>query len=185
MLPARRSRAKPEQSCCSFCRGGSNRATGAGGTEEIKPRPLTSGSGRYRRRRALVRAAFLAAAVGMHASARSALIEYHELFALFKTPQRRRQRADVHRLGGNVEQVREQPSDLAIEHADELASSRYRDAKQLFGCQTERVFLVHRRDVVEPVEVRQRLQVSFVLNQFFGAAVEQPGMGIDAPAHLT
>ena len=123
--------------------------------------------------------------VGMHASARGALIEYHELFALFKTPQRRRQRADVQRLGGNVEQVREQPSDLAIEHADELASSRNRDAKQLFGCQTERVFLVHRRDVVEPVEVRQRLQVGFVLNQFFGAAMEQADMGIDAPDHLT
>src|SRR5437879_13575553 len=92
--------------------------------------------------------------VGMHAGARGALVKYHELFALFKTPQRRRQGANVHRLGGNVEQMREQPSDLAIQHADELAPSGNSEAEQLFGGETERMLLVHRRDIVEPVEVR-------------------------------
>src|SRR5258706_4885498 len=81
--------------------------------------------------------------------------------------------------------MREQPSDLAIEHADQLASSGDRDAKQLFGRQAERMFLVHRRDIVEPVEVGQRLQVGFMLDQLFGAAMEQADMGIDAPDHLT
>jgi hypothetical protein len=42
------------------------------------------------------------------------------------------------------------------------------------------MFLVHRRDVVEPVEVRQRLQVRFVLDQLLGSAVEQSDMRIDA-----
>src|SRR6266403_615517 len=123
--------------------------------------------------------------VGMHAGARGALVKYHELFALFKTPQRRRQGANVHRLGGNVEQIREQPSDLAIQHADQLASSGNRDAKQLFGRQAERMFLVHRRNIVEPIEVGQRLQVGFMLDQFFGTAMEQTDMGIDAPDYLT
>src|SRR6267378_7259901 len=81
--------------------------------------------------------------------------------------------------------MREQPSDLAIEHADQLASSGDRDAKQLFGRQAERMFLVHRRDIVEPVEVGQRLQIGFMLDQLFGAAMEQADMGIDAPDHLT
>jgi hypothetical protein len=43
----------------------------------------------------------------VHAAARCALIEHHQLFALFKAPQRRRQRADVQRLRGDVEQVRQ------------------------------------------------------------------------------
>jgi hypothetical protein len=47
------------------------------------------------------------------------------------------------------------------------------------------MFLVHRRDIVEPVEVGQRLQIGFMLDQLFGAAMEQADMGIDAPDHLT
>ena len=43
------------------------------------------------------------------------------------------------------------------------------------------MFLVHRRDVVEPVEVGQRLQVRFVFDQLLGSAVEQSDMRIDAP----
>jgi hypothetical protein len=42
----------------------------------------------------------------------------------------------------------------------------------------------HRRDVVEPVEIGQGLQVGFVLDQLFGAAMEQTDMGVDAPNHL-
>jgi hypothetical protein len=42
------------------------------------------------------------------------------------------------------------------------------------------MFLVHRRHVVEPVEVGQRLQVRFVFDQFLGSTVEQSDMRIDA-----
>ena len=42
------------------------------------------------------------------------------------------------------------------------------------------MFLVHRRDIVEPVEVRQRLQVRFVLDQLFRAPVQKSDMRIDA-----
>jgi hypothetical protein len=53
-------------------------------------------------------------------------------------------------------------------HADELPAPGHRDAEQLLGCQTERMFLVHRRDVIEPIEVGQRLQVGLVLDQLLG-----------------
>ena len=56
----------------------------------------------------------------MHAAARGALVKHHQLLALLKAPERRRQRADVHRLRGHVEQMRQQASDLGIKHADEL-----------------------------------------------------------------
>src|SRR5260370_14862740 len=66
---------------------------------------------------------------------------------------RRRERADVQRLRRHVEEMREQAPDLAIKDADELPALGHHDAEQLLGCQTERVFLVHRRDVIEPVEI--------------------------------
>ena len=91
--------------------------------------------------------------VRMHACARGALVKYHQLLALLEAPQRRRQRADIHRLRRDVEEMREQAADLAIEHADELTAPGNRDAQQFLGCQTERMFLVHRRDIIEPVEV--------------------------------
>ena len=49
-----------------------------------------------------------------------ALVEDHQLLALLEAPQRRRERADVHGLRRDVEQMREQPADLGEEHADEL-----------------------------------------------------------------
>ena len=135
------------------------------------------------RRQVLVHAAD--AEIGrMHARARRALVEHHQLLALLEAPQRRGERADVHRLRGDVEEMRQQPADLAIEHADELRALRDAEAEQLFGRQAEGVLLVHRRDIVEPVEIRDRLQIGLVLDQLLGAAMEQPDMRVDALDHL-
>jgi hypothetical protein len=41
------------------------------------------------------------------------------------------------------------------------------------------VLLVHRRHVIEAVEVRDRLQVSLVLDQLLSAPVQEPDMRID------
>src|SRR5262245_48318044 len=41
------------------------------------------------------------------------------------------------------------------------------------------MLLVHRRDVVEPVEIGQRLQIGLVLDQLLGAAMQKPNMRID------
>ena len=46
------------------------------------------------------------------------------------------------------------------------------------------MFLVHRRHVVEAVEVGQSLQVGFVFDQLFGATVQQPDMRVGALDHL-
>src|SRR2546423_11567927 len=81
--------------------------------------------------------------------------------------------------------MREQAPDLAIQDADELPAPGHRDAEQLLGCQTERVFLVHRRDIVEPVEIGQRLQISLVLDQLLGPAVQQTDMRVDAVHDVT
>ena len=117
---------------------------------------------------------------GVQARAASTLVERHHLLAVLEPPQRWRQRADVHRLGGDVEDMGEEPAHLGIEHADKLAADRHGDAEQLFGGQAEGVLLVHRRDVVEPVEIGHGLMVGLVLDQLFGAAVQQAHMRIGA-----
>src|SRR5262249_14597889 len=83
------------------------------------------------------------------------------------------------RLRGDVEDVRQQPPDLAIEHTDELAAARHRKAEQPLDREAERVLLVHRRDVVEPVEIRDRLLIDLVLDQLMGASVKKSDVRIN------
>ena len=42
------------------------------------------------------------------------------------------------------------------------------------------MFLVHRRDVIQAVEIGNRLQIGLVLDQLLGAAMQQADMRIDA-----
>ena len=42
------------------------------------------------------------------------------------------------------------------------------------------MLLVHWRDVIEPVEIGQGLQIGLVLDQLFGSAVQQADVRIDA-----
>src|SRR5215468_4388564 len=120
----------------------------------------------------------------MHAAARSALIKHHQLFALFEAPQWWRERSHVHRLRGDVEKVRQQTADLRIENANELRPFRDDDAEQLFCRKAEGMLLIHRCDIVETVEIRDRLLIGLVLDQLFGTAMQEPDMRIDAIDHL-
>jgi hypothetical protein len=89
----------------------------------------------------------------MHACTRGALVKYHQLLAFLEAPQRRGKRPDIHRLRRYVEEMREQAADLAIEHTNELTALGHLDAKELLHCEAEGMFLIHRRDVIEPVEI--------------------------------
>ena len=116
----------------------------------------------------------------VHARAAHLLVVLHQQLALLEAPQRRRQRADVHGERRDVQQMIQDARDLGEQHADVLAALRRRDAQQLLDRQRVGVLLVHRRDVVEPVEVRHRLQVALVLDQLLGAAMQQADMRIAA-----
>ena len=91
--------------------------------------------------------------IGMHTWTRGALVKYHQLLTLLEAPQWRGKRPDVQRLSRYVEQMREQAADLAIEHTNELPALGHFDAKELLHCETEGMFLIHWRDVIEPIEV--------------------------------
>ena len=60
------------------------------------------------------------------------------------------------------------------------AADRHGHAEQALDGEAERVLLVHRRDVVEPVEIGDRLQIGLVFDELLGAAMEQPDMRVDA-----
>ena len=72
--------------------------------------------------------------VRMHTCARGALVKHHQLLTLLEAPQRWCQRADIHRLRCDVEKVREQAANLAIEYPDKLTAPGNGDAQQFLGC---------------------------------------------------
>ena len=116
----------------------------------------------------------------VHTAAGGALVKDHQFFAFLETPQGRRECPDIQGLGGHIEEVRQQPPDLAIEYADELGALGDRNPQEPLRRQAERVLLVHRGDIVEPIEIGDRLQIGLVLDQFLGAAMQEPDVRIDA-----
>src|SRR5258705_452903 len=74
----------------------------------------------------------------------------------------------------------------SAEHSEGCAVRRaqaapgHGQAEQLFGREAEGVLLVHRRQVVEPIEIGDRLWIGLVLDQLLGAAMQQPEMRVDA-----
>ena len=122
--------------------------------------------------------------VGVQPGPAGALVEDHQLFAFFEAPGRQGPGADVHGLGGDVQDVVEDAADLAIEHPDDRAPARDLDVQQLLDGQAEGVLLVHRADIVEPVEIRDVLEVGPGLHQLFGAAVQQADVRVDPLDHL-
>src|SRR5262249_55938507 len=121
---------------------------------------------------------------GMHAASGGPFIEYHQLLALLEAPQRRRQRTHVHGLGGDVEEMRQQPPDLRVDPPNERRPPWNDEAKQLFRREAERMLLIHRRDVVEAVEIGDRLLIGLVFDELFGAAMEEADVRVDAIDHL-
>src|SRR4051794_27921808 len=75
--------------------------------------------------------------------------------------------------------MREKPPDLVVEDANELPALRHRDTEQLLDSEDVGVLLVHRRDIVEPIEVGNGLQVGLVLDELLGAAMKEPDVRID------
>ncbi len=116
----------------------------------------------------------------MQARARGALIKLHQLFAFFEPPEGGRQRADIHRLRGDIEQVIEEPADLAEKRAYELRPRWNGNSEEFLLGQRKGMLLIHRTDIVQTIEIRHRLHIGFLLHQLFGAAVEQSDMRINS-----
>ena len=71
-------------------------------------------------------------------------------------------------------------ADLAEKDPEELGATWHFELEEPLDGEHEGVLLVHRRGVVEPVEVRNVLDVGARLDQLLRAAVEQPDVRVDA-----
>ena len=80
--------------------------------------------------------------------------------------------------------MREESPDLTVEHADQLTALWNAETQKLFGRQDEGVFLIHRGYVIETIEISDRLQIGLVLDQLFGAAVQEADMRINPLDHF-
>src|SRR5437016_4216187 len=116
--------------------------------------------------------------VGMQARARDTLIKFHQPLAFFEAPEERRDRSDIETERADAEKMVQDSGDLRIKHPDILRSGRRRNPHQLLYSEREGMLLAHRRYVVEPVEVRNGLQVGLVFDEFFGPAMQQANMRI-------
>jgi len=65
-----------------------------------------------------------------------------------------------------------------------LRAPGHLDPEQLLDRQAEAVLLVHRRDIVEPIEIRHRLHIGLRFDQLLGAAMQETDMRIDTLDNL-
>ena len=92
----------------------------------------------------------------MEAGARGPLVELHGALAFLESPEEGGHRADVERHGADVHQMVGDARNLAVEDADVLRALRDFEPEQSLHGERIGVLLVHRRDIVEPVEVGHR-----------------------------
>src|SRR5271166_334858 len=76
-------------------------------------------------------------------------------------------------------------ADLAVKHTNKLPADRNGNAGKPFDREAERMLLIHRRDIIEPVEIGYGLKVGLIFDQLLRATVEKADMWIDALYELT
>ncbi len=118
--------------------------------------------------------------IGMQPRARCGLVKLHQLFALFIAPQRRRQCADIHGEGRDIQQMVQNTRDFVEHRANPPRAHRRLDAEQLFRRQHPGVLHAHRGHIIEPIEIRRVLRIGPALDQLFSAAMQQPHMRVRA-----
>ena len=91
---------------------------------------------------------------------------------------------DVERMRAQPQQVVQEARDLVEHDADVLRAQRHFQAKQLLDRQHVTVLVAHHRHIVETVHVRHRLQISLLLGQLFGGAMQQADVRIGALDHF-
>ena len=83
-------------------------------------------------------------------------------------------------MGAKIEHMVADPGQLGEQYPQILAAQWHLEIKQFLDRQHIAIFHRQRRAIIEPVKIGQSLQIGLVLDQFLGAAVQQPDMRIDA-----
>ena len=77
-----------------------------------------------------------------------AFVKTHQMFALFKAPQKRRHGPNINGKGGQIQKMVQNPTDFAIKNADILRPPWHFDAERLFNRQRPGMFLIHWRYII-------------------------------------
>ena len=120
----------------------------------------------------------------MHARARYRLVDIEQILALAERVEEGRHSAHIERMRAEPQQVIQDPRDLVEHHPDVESALRNLDAEQPLDRKAVRVLVAHHRHVIEPIHVRQRLQIGPRLRELFGRAVQQADVRIGALDHL-
>jgi hypothetical protein len=105
---------------------------------------------------------------------------YHELLTLLEPPQERCQSTDVHGVRQNRHEMVQDAGDFGKQGPDVFCANRNVNIQQLLDGQRKALLVGHHGDVVEAVEIRQRLEVGPVLDQLLGSAMQQANVRVGA-----
>src|SRR5581483_10618841 len=117
---------------------------------------------------------------GHHPLAGHGLKEPLNLFALAERVEEDGQRADVHRVRAQPDQVRVQPRQLGQQHADPLRLLGNLQLQELFDGQTVAEIVGHRAEVIDPISERHYLLIELGLAGLLDTRVQIADLGIDA-----
>ena len=120
----------------------------------------------------------------MHAGAGGRFVHVEQVFALAEAVDEDVHRAAVEAVRSEPHQVVHEPRDLGEHDSDVLRADRHVDADELLDRQAVGVLVAHHRHVVEPVHVRQRLDVGARLGELLGRAVQQADVRVGALDHF-
>jgi len=88
-------------------------------------------------------------------------------------------------MAANSEEMVEDTGNLAENDTDVLSAEGYISIEKLLNGKGVRVLLSHHRNIIQTIEVRERLEVVLVLDQLLGTAVEEADVRVSALDDLT
>ena len=115
---------------------------------------------------------------GMHTRAACPLIKCHAVFADFIQPQRRRHRSNIDNVVRDVQRMVFNTRQFGKQYTQILRADGHFEIEQLFDSQNIAMLHRHRRRIIQPIKIRQSLQIGFILDQLFRTAVQKADMRV-------
>ena len=114
----------------------------------------------------------------VHTRAGNGFVQVHQLFAVAEGVKDGGHRADVECVRTDAHQVIEDTRYFGEHDTDVLGADRHINTGKFFYCQAIRLLVDHHGNVVQPIHIRQGLQIGFGFRQFFGASVQEADMRV-------
>ena len=114
----------------------------------------------------------------MHTRAGNGFVQVHQLFAIAEGVEDGGHRADVEGVRTDAHQVIEDARYFGEHDADVLGADRHINSGEFFYRQAVCLLVDHHGNVIQPVHIRQGLQVGFGFRQFLCTSVQEADMRV-------